>query len=195
MADSILSYNDGELRSFVLWINELSQEHSLNLTSPQSRLNKQHYPRSYAPGDMSVSGQCPSQEDYQRLSLFIREHQQKLIGSPGNYFIKGQVGYDLLLQLDVASERISLKGFISSFKISKKGVFDPAPKYVFNFTPLVDTYDVGNFRISNEIGRYARPKSVDRLEDYYYDDVIETPEPEQEVAYPRIPRHFAGGGG
>ena len=73
------------------------------------------YPRSYAPGNISITGRCESQTKYQELSLFIRKHQIAIIDSPVTdrfaRLTSGNLsGFHRLLQLSIPKEGILQRG-------------------------------------------------------------------------------------
>ena len=140
-----------------LFVMDLEQTHELSGTTAQSRLYRQFYPRAYAPGDMKVSGRCRSQEEYQQLGLFIREHQRRLLDSPANVMFNRadltNPGYQRLLRLSVPSEGIILRGYVQRFTISKRGVHDPAPEYSFDFVVVFDPHAI-DIEASSVIQQY-----------------------------------------
>lgn len=73
--NGVLSYFNESLLVHPIWVDEVSQPLNLSIQKHSSRKAAYVYPRSYAPGDYTISGICDSQKSYQELSLFIRTHQ------------------------------------------------------------------------------------------------------------------------
>lgn len=147
-----LSYQvDGVNKIHYLWVDEISQPHNLSASKHQSRQAAFVYPRAYAPGNMSISGTCDSQEDYQRFAFFLREHQLALINSPvTDRFARtntgNRSGFNRLLRFSLPTESVLLRGFIEgAFTVKNKGVFEFAPQYNFNFFVVFD-------QLSTDIG-------------------------------------------
>lgn len=123
--------------SISLWITHLQQDNQLVGPTAQSRNTRHFYPRSYGPGDLIIQGIAPDQHSYQELAAFIRGHQEYLLTnlkptiSSGNdkYISK----YQGLLNLNIPSEQIYYFGWVGTFMLQKRGVFEPAPKWDFNF--------------------------------------------------------------
>lgn len=148
---------DGTVYHHALIIESLTQPLSVTGSTSQGRLSRQFYPRAHSPGDIQVTGRCLSQTEYQQLALYIRQHQRTLINTPGTIMFNrtdtNSVGYRRLMKLWVYREGILVRGFIPRFTISKRGVFDPAPQYNFNFTVVFDPY-AENIQISQNIRKY-----------------------------------------
>jgi hypothetical protein len=145
---------DGNTNSLPLYVNVITQPFALGGSTAQGRLSRQFYPRAHSPGDITVEGQCLSQSDLQSLGLFIREHQRAMVVTPNNLMFnristKSQ-GYRRLMQLWIDGEGILVRGFVPQFTVSKRGVFDPSPKYSFTFTVIFDPH-AENIRISSDI--------------------------------------------
>lgn len=119
-----------------LWVTNLKQSNQLQGPKYTSRLTRHFYPRSYGPGPMMVTGRAESQEDYQDLAVFIRQHHETVMTGEitpiytDTHFIGG---YRHLLQLVIPAEGIWLQGWVDRFTLSKYGNFDPAPTYTFSF--------------------------------------------------------------
>jgi hypothetical protein len=140
-----LSYTaDGNAHSFPLFVEEVNQAQSLSVSTAQSRLFKQVYPRSHMPGNISIQGRAVSQGEFQRLGLFVRRHHKALISSPANInFTRLNInspGYTRMLRLSIPTEGIIVRGFVQSFKVRKRGVFEPAPTYNFDFVVIFDPH-------------------------------------------------------
>lgn len=133
---------DGTRFRHLLYIDSITQPQALTGTSVQSRMTRRFYPRSHMPGDITVTGRCLSQTEYQKLGLFIRKHQRAMINTPpGIVFHKLNTtnpGYRRLMKLYVYREGVLVRGFIERFTISKRGVFDPAPQFTFSFKVIYD---------------------------------------------------------
>lgn len=137
-----ISYVNSQEFSYDLWVTTITQPYSLIGTEQQSRLTKHFYPHGFNLGALTVTGVCQSQEDLQALARFVRTHQQALINQPPDeLFIPHQNGISRLLSLAIPTEGIAnLGGFIGEFQLSKKGVFDPAPQYTFDFVVILDPH-------------------------------------------------------
>lgn len=135
---------DGATHTLFLYVDVVAQPLSVTGSTAQARLSRQFYPRAHSPGDITIQGRCLTQSDLQRLGLFVRQHQRTLINTPGSILFNrintSSQGYRRLMKLYVAREGILVRGFIPRFTIEKRGVFDPAPKYTFNFTVVFDPY-------------------------------------------------------
>jgi hypothetical protein len=141
--NATLSYNyNNTVRQIDLYVNTLAQPHRLTGASAQSRLAKQFYPRAYAPGNMTVEGVCRNEREYQQLALFIRQHHRVLINTanPIMFTRAGTTGYNRLLRLNVPSEGILYRGYIENFSVSKRGVFNVAPPFEFEFVVIFDPH-------------------------------------------------------
>src|SRR3954466_9575461 len=79
-----LSYFDGTRQSHQIYIASVSQPQSLSGSTAQSVKQLHFYPRSHVPGDVVIEGFCKSQDEYQRLSVFIRKHQQAMLNTPND---------------------------------------------------------------------------------------------------------------
>lgn len=150
-----LSYFDGVLRSHQIYIVSMSQSQSLSGATAQSVKQLHFYPRSHVPGDVTIEGFCKSQDEYQRLSVFIRRHQQAMLNTPNDirYQFPNSQDSRRLMLLDVPTEKTFWRGFIKDFGMTKKGVFVPAPTYTFNFVVVFDPTSQ-NFALSNRVSRY-----------------------------------------
>lgn len=148
---------EGVVKRKLLYVDVLEQPLTLSGATSQSRLTKSFYPRSYAPGDISVSGRCDSQEELQTLGAFIRDHQMALINVPNttifNHIDTTTPGFRLLLKLVISGESLGVRGFIGRFTVTKKGVFEPAPQFNFNFTVVFDP-QASDISISRAITKY-----------------------------------------
>lgn len=156
---SLSFYRNRKHYVHTLWITELEQPHQINGRRVQSVHQAHWYPRSYAPGDISVTIRCRTQEDYQRLANLARFHHQTMLETPGLRFSgrAGTTGLRHLMLLRVPSEALTIRGWIPSFTITKRGVFDPAPLCTFTFFPAIDPYS-SNPIISHQIRDWARLK-------------------------------------
>lgn len=151
-----LSYTaDGQFQSHNIFITSISQAQTLDGSSAQSRNGRHFYPRAHMPGDVVVNGYCRSQESYQQLAYFVRHHQRLILNTPNDvrYQFPNSVGSKRLLTLDVPTENTHWRGFIKTFGMNKKGVFEPAPTYSFNFMVIFDGTSE-NIGISNRVMRY-----------------------------------------
>jgi len=157
-----LSYIDVQGNSLThdIKITSIDQQQSLEGQSYQSRSKRHFYPRSHMPGDILVAGICSKsnlgdgQQTYQALAAFIRHHQRVLLGVPsGNFQFKTNAASKSLLTLNIPTENSEWQGFIKQFGMVKKGVYEPAPTYLFNFFVVFDNSSV-NIGISNRVSAY-----------------------------------------
>lgn len=152
-----ISYTDNEgFKSFDLKVTSIAQPLTLDGSSAQTRTKKQFYPRSYVPGDIAVEGICDSQDHYQQLALFIREHQLSILNANRSERFNtptSTAGYQHLLLLDIPTEQLQNRGFIKKFGMDKKGLLEPAPKFTFNFTVVFEP-NARNFALSSRVRRY-----------------------------------------
>lgn len=153
-----LSYYSGStFYSHNINITSITQPHTLDGTSAQSVKQRHFYPRSHIPGNIQVAGICLSQDEYQRLSRFIRVHQKAILDTPNDvrYQFPNSTDSKLLMLLDVPTEQTQWKGFVEKFGMVKKGVFVPAPTYTFDFVVVFDQTSQ-NFALSNRVNRYYK---------------------------------------
>lgn len=141
-----------------LWVMQLEQAHQLQGNSAQSRFTRHFYPRSYAPGAMQVTGRCRTEKEYQELARFIRTHQRRLITSPYNFarLAHNAKGYQLLMKLGIPDEGVSLRGWIPNFNLSKRGVFNPAPEFTFQFDIAFDPHSTP-IEVSHALRKWYGP--------------------------------------
>lgn len=156
--NALLSYEvEGIKQTHKLWVMKVSQDNRLSGAKHQSRIKAHFYPRAHAPGNMMLSGRCHSQEDYQQLAKFIRIHHRHIINAPDtemfHRFDNGNPGYLRLLRLSIPSENIYIRGWVDTFMIQKKGVFEPAPEFQLSFFIVFD-HLAQNFAISHRIRQY-----------------------------------------
>jgi hypothetical protein len=156
-ATLIYRLKGGRVQQFNLWVMRLEQPHMLTGATYQSRTKRHFYPRSYAPGDITVGGRLPHEESLQNLSLYIRKHQRAVLNVPNaERFARVNPkapGFQRLMRLSIPSENILVRGWIPDFSITKKGVFNVAPEFSFNFFVVFDNTarDIG---ISHRIKKY-----------------------------------------
>ena len=153
-----LSYTvNGTLHGFALWVMELAQPHNLSGSSSQSKHKKMFYPKAYAPGNLSVSGRVRDERELQKLAYYIRAHQRQLINTPFDERFSrintNNGGYKRLMRIAVPSEGISIRGWIDTFSIAKKGYPNVAPEFKFDFFVIFDdtATDIG---ISSRVKKY-----------------------------------------
>lgn len=135
---------DGEKHNFSFYIERTSQPFSLSGESAQTRLRKQFFPKGYSPGNLSITGRVTSQDALQRFAKFVRDHHVTMINTPGGMaFTKldsATPGFNRLMRLFIVGEDILYRGWIPQFTITKKGVFEPAPQFTFDFLPVFDQH-------------------------------------------------------
>lgn len=159
-----------------LWVNDISQSLELTGTPAQSTWTRKFYPRSFAPGAITVNGVCSSQRDYQDLANFIRSHHIDLMAT------SNPIPFAKFMRLSIPSEALSVRGWIPKFTISKKGVFEPAPNFTFSFSVGFDHHSTP-VEISHSVKKWFTPgvddlvapehepsPEVERLEPEHRDD-------------------------
>jgi hypothetical protein len=154
-------YKNNKHYVHALWVTEIEQPHQVTGSRHQSAHVSHWYPRSYAPGDIQVTIRCRTQTDYQRLANLVRMHQKLLTETPGLRFSgrANSTGLRHLMLLRIPSENIAVHGWIPTFTITKRGVFDPAPQYTFGFFTAIDPYS-SNPIISHQIREWWNPKKM-----------------------------------
>lgn len=153
-----LSYTANDIaHSFPLWVMKIEQGHTLSGQSAQSKNMKHFYPRAYSPGDISVSGRCEDETEWQKLAYFIRAHQRNLINTPfDERFARintSNPGYKRLMRLSIPDEAMSVRGWIDTFSIAKKGFTNVAPEFSFDFFVVFD-YTATDIGISSRVQKY-----------------------------------------
>lgn len=148
-----------------LWITKIAQTNELSGPTYNSKNTRHFYPRSYGPGDYQITGVAQSQEDYQLISRFIRKHQEQMVSGVKQIYVdQATIGsYKYLMNLIIPSENIFVQGWINSFTINKKGVFDPAPEYTFPFTIGWDSHST-NIDSSFSIEKWYSPNRTDQID-------------------------------
>ena len=139
-----------------IWVDVVSQTNQLSGESSQSRMTKHFYPRAHMPGNYVIEGTCESQSAYAKLAQFIRKHQLAMMNQPvGQDFsrIASHTGYRRLLTLSIPTESIWIRGFVPRFTIQRHGVFEPAPKFNFDFFVVFDQHST-DLRLSSDIRKY-----------------------------------------
>lgn len=58
-----------------LWITDIQASFAVSGQAAQSRMLRQFYPRSFSSVTLSITGNVPNTQEYNRLALFVREHQ------------------------------------------------------------------------------------------------------------------------
>ena len=165
-ANGFLSYlpvNSNQVLSQPLWVTKIGQDNQLQGVTHQSPTTRHFYPRSYAPGVISITAQAASQVEYQTIAVFIRAHQEMMItgGIVQIYTSASQVsGYQHLLQLIIPEEGMYLQGWINQFALIKKGVFDPAPIFQFGYNIARD-YHSTNVEISHALRQWFTASNTD----------------------------------
>ena len=147
--------SNGKILSHDIHITSIAQPHTLDGNTAQSRNKRHFYPRSHMPGDIAVQGICVSQQAYQQLAYFIRLHQRAVLNAPNDirYQFPRSNDSKLLLTLDVPTENTQWHGMVKTFGMTKKGVFEPAPTYTFNFMVIFDSTSE-NVGLSSRVMRY-----------------------------------------
>jgi len=156
-----------------LWVEQLEQPQQIRGVRKQSMYTAHWYPKSYAPGDLAVTVRCASQRDLQHLANFVRKHHRLLLETPGLRFSNraNSTGRRHLMFLRISSEAIAVRGWISSFTITKKGVFDPAPQLSFSFFTALDPYSSDPL-VSHQIREWFNPAKMKPVDDPFAIDPI-----------------------
>lgn len=135
---------EGNLTHFNLWVMEYSQPHHLAGSDAQSKLYKHFYPRSYAPGNITVKGRVPDQEVYDNLAKYIRSHHELLMDPRVSGASNLNSGTQLpLFSFGVPSEGIAVQGFIVNFEAGAKR-WNVAPEFTFDFTVIKDLHSTNS---------------------------------------------------
>ena len=139
---SLSFWRQNKLHAHSLWVTALAWPQQINGSRSQSMHQAHWYPRSYQPGNLSVTIRCRTQLDYQHLANFVRLHHRNMLETPGLRFSgkANSVGLRHLLLIRIPSEAITIRGWIPSFTITKRGVFEVAPEYTFEFFCAIDPY-------------------------------------------------------
>lgn len=168
---SLSFYRNNKLYVHTLWITEIAQEHNITGKRAQSMHVAHWYPKSYAPGDIQITVRCRTQKDYQRLANLVHFHHHTMLETPGLRFSgrRNSTGLRHLMLLRVPSESLTIHGWIPTFTLTKRGVFDPAPQYQFGFFAAIDPYS-SNPIISHQIREYWNPKKMVPTKDPFATD-------------------------
>lgn len=129
---------NGRAIAFGLWVMDYDQPHTLAGNEATSRWYKHFYPRSYAPGVMSIHGRVRTQYRYDQLADYIRGHQEHMLRTAGASNIAGRTQIPLL-RLSIPSENIYIDGWVETFKAGAKR-FDPAPEFDLDFVVIRDNH-------------------------------------------------------
>lgn len=127
-----LHYKDEHKKNhyFYLWVMDYDQPFVLSGAEEQSKRYQHFYAKSYAPGDMTVSGRSPYQTQYNNLAEYIREFHNRLLNhtpasnAPGDFIP--------MLNFVIPSEGVDVHGIIKSFKAGARR-FNVAPPFTFDF--------------------------------------------------------------
>jgi hypothetical protein len=162
----------GDKMRFPLWVMEFRQPYALSGSTAQSHLTRHFYPRAYSPGPMTIEGRCTpgpvkdvpayySDLYYQKLALFIRNHQKELVTTLLDFLRGDGPGFKTLLRLSItktpngnANEGVIVRGWIESFTLIKKGRMNPGPEYTFDFQVIYDSQSTTVQEISHDITQH-----------------------------------------
>lgn len=149
-----------------LWITRISQPNQLSGQSYQSRFTKHFYPRYYSPGNLSVECITNSQQNYQEVATFIRGHHKFMANLPTSTYAQSfQANISpFLMTLSIPNEGILLQGIVPSFNLNKKGVFDPAPAFNFDFIILYDSSRSSDAYVSSAVKTWQDIRVGDSLD-------------------------------
>lgn len=140
--NAYLQYTDDTTnvkQTYRMWVNEVAQTHTLAGTDSQSKLYKHFYPRSYSPGDVSITGRVPLQKDYDNLGEYIRKHHLVLMRSSGLSNTGSPNSQIPLMRLAIPSEGLYVEGIIKTFRAGAKR-FNVAPQFNFDFIVVKDAH-------------------------------------------------------
>lgn len=146
-----LRYTDENNKNhyYYLWVMDYDQPFELAGSEEQSKKYQHFYAKSYAPGDMTVTGRSPYQTEYNNLAEYIREFHWRLINATPASNAKGD--FIPMLKLVIPSEGISVHGLIKSFKAGARR-FNVAPPFTFDFMVIKnDHQSTINFKSSYAI--------------------------------------------
>lgn len=62
-------------KTIALWITDITADFSLSGTQGQSRMLREFFPHSFNDVTLQITGNVASTQEYNRLALFVREHQ------------------------------------------------------------------------------------------------------------------------
>lgn len=146
-----LRYTDekGKDHYFYFWVMGYTQPFELAGTEEQSLKYKHFYAKSYAPGDMTVSGRAAYQTEYNNLSDYLRQFHMRLINSTPASNAQGD--FIPTLKLVIPAEGVSVHGLVKSFKAGAKR-FNVAPPFTFDFMVISNDHQASiNFTSSYTI--------------------------------------------
>lgn len=163
-------YRNDKHHVHTLWIEAISQPHQVTGSRAQSVHQSHWYPRSYAPGDISITIRCRTQLDYQHLANFVRLHHRLMLETPGLRFSgrANSIGLRHLMLFRLPTEFITVRGWIPTFRIAKRGVFDPAPQVEIPFFTAIDPYSSDPI-ISHQIREWWNSKKMKPTNPYDID--------------------------
>jgi len=141
--------NSKKAHYFYIWVMEYDQPFELAGVEEQAKKYQHFYSKSYAPGDMTVTGRSPYQTEYNNLAEYIRAYHNALINSAPASNAKGD--FIPLLTLHIPAEGVSVTGVIKSFEAGAKR-FNVAPPFTFDFMVIRNAHQITtNFTPSHVI--------------------------------------------
>lgn len=127
--------SNGQLSTFLLWVMEYEQPHAMQGSSHQSFGYKRYYPKSYAPGKITVKGRLPDMNQQNQLGEFIREHQRLTLSKAGASNLNSNP--IVLMNFGIPKDGFSVAGLIPTFRAERRR-YNPGPEYTFDFEVIRD---------------------------------------------------------
>lgn len=115
---------------FYFFVMDYDQPFELAGSEEQSKNYKHFYAKSYAPGDMTITGRSPYQTQYNNFAEYIREFHNRLVNHTGQSNAPGD--FIPMLHLLIPSEGVDVYGLVKSFKAGARR-FNVAPEFTFDF--------------------------------------------------------------
>jgi hypothetical protein len=134
-----LSYTTTQQFARNVWIMELEQEHTLDGEVAQSRFYQHFYARSYAPGQMMLTGRVPTQDHLDWLGEFVRNHQIAMLSSGSSNIGNPNTDAIPLMRLYIPSEGVDYKGYVNTFRTYTER-FNLAPEFTLDFEVIEDNH-------------------------------------------------------
>jgi hypothetical protein len=145
-----MQYRDAKKKKhrFEFYLMSYTQPFQLAGSHSQSRRFQHFYAKSYAPGDMSITGRSVHQTQYNNLAEYIREFHNRMLNATPASNAKGD--FIPLIHLEVPVEGINVHGLIKSFKAGARR-FNVAPQFTFDFTVIRTPMDKTDWAASSAI--------------------------------------------
>lgn len=148
--------------TIALWVTEMTADFTLSGQTGQSRMQREFYPRSFNDVTLRIQGNVASTQEYNRLALFVREHQWRAL----NYINQGGTGVDQTITFGLYDNTPSIikngrraikghhqpwqiQGYISTIAAGAVA-HNVAPAFSIDYV-VCDTASNGNMAIWSEI--------------------------------------------